>query len=105
MTDGTWQTAHGEWLVTLSFAMCHLPCPLDRCGLPAPTLGRPRRPSRGDVAGDLAEAVQAAPQGGGQRVEPLRLDGVLDLVIEPATLETALQDGHREGAAPGADDG
>ena len=63
------------------------------------------RPRLGGDAGDLAEAVEALAEGGGQLVEPLRLDGVLHLVIVPAPPESALEDGHRERPAPGPDDG
>src|SRR6185437_3673383 len=59
----------------------------------------------GDAAGDLAEAVEALAEHRGEGVEPLRLHGVLHLVVEPVAAEPTFEDGHRERPAPGADHG
>src|SRR3954463_11115825 len=64
-----------------------------------------RRPRLGGDAGDLAEAVEALAEDGGQLVEPLRLDGVFHLVIVTSPPKSAFDDGHREWPAPGPDDG
>src|SRR5262249_6683896 len=61
--------------------------------------------STGNIARRLLEAVEALAEAGDQLVESLRFDGVLDLVIEPVAAEAALDDGHRERAPAGADDG
>src|SRR5438046_1942682 len=53
----------------------------------------------------LAEALEALAELGHELVEPLRFDGVLDLVVEPAAVEPALDDGHRERAAASTDHG
>ena len=52
----------------------------------------------------LAEAVKALPELGRELVESFRFDGVLDLVVKPFAAESALDDGHGEWSALGAND-